>query len=150
MSLPLLCSPLQRYAPELALRQQAHLKPTNKSWRVDETYVRVKGEWCYLYRAVDSTGATVEFFFSAWVRIELTGCSRILRTEPEFISSPLGNQLRIRRQQSKRERFSQLLQLLRFHRSKRSKAAVLRHQSPPQSLVSTPLVGDSLLAPKSP
>ena len=35
---------VQRYAPELAFRQRAHLKPTNKSWRVDETYVRVKGE----------------------------------------------------------------------------------------------------------
>jgi transposase, IS6 family len=57
---------VQRYAPELALRQQAHLKPTNKSWRVDETYVRVKREWCYLYRAVDSEGATVEFFLSAF------------------------------------------------------------------------------------
>jgi transposase, IS6 family len=31
-----------------------HLKPTNKSWRVDETYVRVKGRRCYLYRAIDS------------------------------------------------------------------------------------------------
>jgi transposase, IS6 family len=57
---------VQRYAPELALRQRSHLKPTNKSWRVDETYVRVKGEWCYLYRAVDSEGATVEFFLSAF------------------------------------------------------------------------------------
>ena len=57
---------VQRYAPELALRQRAHLKPTNKSWRVDETYVRVKGGWCYLYRAVDSEGATVEFFLSAF------------------------------------------------------------------------------------
>ena len=57
---------VQRYAPELALRQRAHLKPTNKSWRVDETYVRVKGEWCYLYRAVDSEGATVEFLMSAF------------------------------------------------------------------------------------
>jgi transposase-like protein len=34
---------VQRYAPELAFRHRAHLKATNKSWRVDETYVRVKG-----------------------------------------------------------------------------------------------------------
>ena len=40
-------------------------KPTNKSWRVDETYVRVKGRWCYLYRAIDSTGATSDFLLSA-------------------------------------------------------------------------------------
>ena len=37
------------------------LKPTNKPWRVDETYIRIKGRWCYLYRAVDSTGATIDF-----------------------------------------------------------------------------------------
>ena len=42
-----------------------HLKPTNKSWRVDETYVRVQGRWCYLYRAIDSAGATVDFLLSA-------------------------------------------------------------------------------------
>jgi len=41
------------------------LKPTNGSWRVDETYVRVKGKWVYLYRAVDSTGATIDFLLSA-------------------------------------------------------------------------------------
>ena len=39
-------------------------KPTNRSWRVDETYVRVKGRWCYLYRALDSTGATINFVLS--------------------------------------------------------------------------------------
>ena len=36
----------------------------NKSWRVDETYVRVKGRWCYLYRAIDSSGATIDFVLS--------------------------------------------------------------------------------------
>ena len=41
------------------------LKPTNDSWRVDETYIRVKGNWCYLYRAVDSSGATLDFLLSA-------------------------------------------------------------------------------------
>jgi transposase-like protein len=37
----------------------------NDSWRVDETYVRVKGKWVYLYRAVDSEGATIDFLLSA-------------------------------------------------------------------------------------
>ena len=55
---------MQRYGPELEQRLRRHLKPTNKSWRVDETYVRVKGDWCYLYRAIDSTGATIDFFLS--------------------------------------------------------------------------------------
>ena len=45
---------VQRYGPALEERLRRHLKPTNKSWRVDETYVRVKGRWCYLYRALDA------------------------------------------------------------------------------------------------
>ncbi len=47
---------VQCYGPELEQRLRPHLKPNNKSWRVDETYVRVKGRWCYLYRAIDSAG----------------------------------------------------------------------------------------------
>ena len=54
-----------RYAPELDRRLRSHLKPTNKSWRVDETYVRVKGKWTYLYRAVDSAGTRIDFPLSA-------------------------------------------------------------------------------------
>jgi hypothetical protein len=46
-------------------RLRSRLKPTNDSWRVDETYIRVKGKWVYLYRAVDSTGATIGFLVSA-------------------------------------------------------------------------------------
>ena len=56
---------VQRYAPELERRLRKGLKATNDSWRVDETYVRVKGKWVYLYRAVDSTGATIDFLLSA-------------------------------------------------------------------------------------
>jgi transposase-like protein len=56
---------VQCYSPELEQRLRRHLKPSNKSWRVDETYVRVKGRWCYLYRAVNSTGATIDFLLSA-------------------------------------------------------------------------------------
>jgi transposase-like protein len=56
---------VQRYAPEIERRLRPHLKPTNKSWRVDETYIRVKGKWTYLYRAVDSTGASIDFLLSA-------------------------------------------------------------------------------------
>ncbi len=41
------------------------VSPTNDSWRVDETYIRIKGKWVYLYRAVDSTGATIDFLLSA-------------------------------------------------------------------------------------
>jgi transposase, IS6 family len=55
---------VQRYAPELNERIRRELKPTNGSWRADETYVRVAGRWTYLYRAVDSTGATIDFLLS--------------------------------------------------------------------------------------
>src|SRR5262249_25597603 len=47
---------VQAYAPELEKRIRPHLRPTNYSYSVDETYVKIKGEWEYLYRAVDSTG----------------------------------------------------------------------------------------------
>ena len=56
---------VQRYAPEMERRLRSKLKPTNDSWRVDETYIRVKGKWRYLYRAVDSSGATLDFLLSA-------------------------------------------------------------------------------------
>ena len=56
---------VQLYAPELSRRLRSRLKPTNDNCRVDETYIRVKGKWVYLYRAVDSTGATIDFLLSA-------------------------------------------------------------------------------------
>jgi len=56
---------VQRYGPEIQRRLRPRLRPTNDSWRVDETYIRVKGKWVYLYRAVDSTGATIDFLLSA-------------------------------------------------------------------------------------
>lgn len=56
---------VQRYGPELAARCRAFLKPTNRSYRVDETYIKVKGEDRYLYRAVDSTGQTIDFLLTA-------------------------------------------------------------------------------------
>src|ERR1700738_2078620 len=52
---------VQSYAPELEKRCRAHLKETTDSWRVDETYVKIKGVWMYLYRAGDSHGSTLEF-----------------------------------------------------------------------------------------
>src|SRR5271165_2659757 len=52
---------VQRYAPEMERRLHSRLKPTSDSWRVRD----VKGKWRYLYRAVDSTGATLDFLLSA-------------------------------------------------------------------------------------
>src|ERR687890_976719 len=56
---------VQAYAPELDRRCRPHLKTTNKSYRVDETYIKVKGKDRYLYRAVDSTGQTIDFLLPA-------------------------------------------------------------------------------------
>ena len=55
---------VQDYAPELSRRCRGELRNTNASWRVDETYLRVAGKWTYLYRAVDSTGDTIDFLLS--------------------------------------------------------------------------------------
>ncbi len=56
---------VQAYTPEFERRIRPYLHPSNGSWRVDETYVRVKGRWMYLYRAVDSCGQTIDFLLAA-------------------------------------------------------------------------------------
>jgi transposase-like protein len=55
---------VQRYAPVLNQRIRREMRSGNRSWRVDETYVKVAGNWAYLYRAVDSAGDTIEFMLS--------------------------------------------------------------------------------------
>src|ERR1700690_2093915 len=56
---------IQAYAEELEKRIRPHLRMSNGSWRVDETYVRGKGRWMYLYRAVESRGQTIHFLLAA-------------------------------------------------------------------------------------
>ncbi len=56
---------LQAFAATLEQRVRRHLRPCAGSWRVDETYIKVKGVWTYLYRAVDSLGQTIDFLLSA-------------------------------------------------------------------------------------
>src|ERR1700691_1674433 len=77
---------VQRYGPELEQRLRGHLKPTNKSWRVDETYVRVQGRWCYLYRAIDSARATIDFLLSA-LR-DADAAKRLFRKALSHLSHP--------------------------------------------------------------
>jgi transposase-like protein len=75
---------VQAYAPELDKRCRPHLKPTNKSYRTDETYTEVKGQ--DKYRAVDSTGQTIEFLLTA--KWDTAAAKRFFRA----LSSP-GNPL---------------------------------------------------------
>ncbi|PGD19350.1 IS6 family transposase, partial [Bacillus toyonensis] len=55
---------VHQYGPELNERVRKYLKATNDSWRVDETYIKIKGEKMYLYRAIDSEGNTIDFYLS--------------------------------------------------------------------------------------
>nr|WP_257790358.1 IS6 family transposase [Bacillus thuringiensis] len=55
---------VHQYGPELNARIRKYLKRTNDSWRVDKTYLKIKGENMYLYRAVDSEGNTLDFYLS--------------------------------------------------------------------------------------
>jgi putative transposase len=53
-----------KFAPLMAAQAQSRKKPTAQSWRMDETYIKVKGKWTYYYRAVDNTGKTLDFMLS--------------------------------------------------------------------------------------
>ena len=56
---------VHQYSPEIEKKIRRHLRSTNDSWRVDETYIKVKGKWKSFYRAVDSNGDTIDFMLSA-------------------------------------------------------------------------------------
>lgn len=53
-----------RFAPLLLGRFNRRKRSVTRKWHVDETYTKVRGRWMYLYRAIDSVGDTVEFWFS--------------------------------------------------------------------------------------
>jgi putative transposase len=61
-------SPLNRwvikYAPEVEKQFRRRQQPVGRSWRVDETYVKIQGKWAYLYRAVDTEGYTIDFLLT--------------------------------------------------------------------------------------
>ena len=57
---------VQRYAPEIEKRLKWYWRSRlSVSWQVDDTYVKVKGKWVYLYKAIDKRGQTVDFYLSS-------------------------------------------------------------------------------------
>ena len=78
---------VQAYAAELNRRCRPHLKATNKSYRVDETYIKIKGQEKYLYRAVDSTGQTIDFLLTA--KRDAAAAKRFFRKVLRSSSNPI-------------------------------------------------------------
>ncbi len=54
-----------KFSPVIEKKIHAHKKPVGSSWRFDETYIKVNGQWKYLYRAVDKGGNTIDFLLTA-------------------------------------------------------------------------------------
>ena len=74
---------VQKYAPEIEKRLRWHWRrPQSTSWRVDETYVKVRGKWTYLYRAVDKFASTIDFYLSPTRQRQ--GSETISRQGPEW------------------------------------------------------------------
>lgn len=73
---------VHQFAPKLAKKIKSHLKRSNDSYRLDETYIKIKGVWKYLYRAVDSDANTLESMLSA---------NRDKKAAKHFFKKLLGN-----------------------------------------------------------
>lgn len=90
-----------KFAPLIEREVRKRKKPTGKSWRMDETYVKIKGKWFYLYRAVDSEGNTIEFLLrerrdkaAAWPFLEkpsriMDDLQKLILIKVEVITQPL-------------------------------------------------------------
>ena len=74
---------VQHYAPQIEKRLRWFWKPNlGYSWQVDETYVKVKGKWKYLYRAIDKMGNTIDFYLSS---------TRNMKAAKRFLGKALGS-----------------------------------------------------------
>jgi transposase-like protein len=77
---------IQRYMPEFEKKWNRYARPVGSSWRVDETYIRVKSEWKYLYHAVDKQGNTVDFLLSE--QRDITAAKRFFKKAIESHGTP--------------------------------------------------------------
>ena len=79
-----------KFTPQIEKRFRKYKRPTGRSWRLDETYILIKGKWKYLYRAVDKEGETIDFMLTA--KRDLKAAKRFLKKairnngEPEKIT----------------------------------------------------------------
>ena len=75
---------VQRYTPEFEKRWTRFAREVGRSWRVDDTYLKVRGRWVYLYRAVDRDGNTVDFRLSPTRDVAAAKAffRKALRTQP--------------------------------------------------------------------
>jgi transposase-like protein len=77
---------VQYYVPKFEKRWRRYARPVGASWRVDETYIRVRGRWTYLYRAVDKQGMTVDFLLSE--HRDITAAKRFFSRAIEWHGAP--------------------------------------------------------------
>ena len=83
---------VQRYLPEFEKRWWRYARPVGGSWRMDETYIKVQGQWVYLYRAVDKAGQTVDFFLSQ--NRDVNAAKSFLRSAMTNTRVPTNDELR--------------------------------------------------------
>jgi len=77
---------VQHYVPEFDKRWQRFTRSVGTSWRIDETYIKIRGKWGYLYRGVDKDGQTIDFFLSA--RRDIAAARRFLQQAIEKRGRP--------------------------------------------------------------
>jgi transposase-like protein len=118
---------VQRFAPELEQRVRRHLRPRRGPWHVDETYLRIDGQWRYLYRAVDGRGQTIDFRLSA---------KRDKQAAKRFFRQALGRE----HTRNPREIITDRLKTYpgAVREMKRDRGVVALHAAPPRPLAQQP------------